>query len=351
MNTLNTLRHILWVTALFLFLGNTVMKAQGPTPVPPDCVIFISNWHANQSSAAFPNYYNGCVNWTMAVNPAATVTGMTMTFQSAPTATNVGTAVPGAWVTYAGTVDTGANPIVSLMGETTTFSNGTVEIPFVRVTLTGYTGTGNINGVIYGYKTGYVGSGGGGGGSGCVGTVGTPCVVDGPTASGSPPVTPPVLTAGQDGTNLRTIKTDTAGDTEVVGNAAVGAAAGNPVTTGARDDSGNALADYAFPDQNAISLITGTDVVIVTGVSATKTYVGHLIVSADSTQTITIQQGTGTTCLTNTVVLAGPFQSLIGVALDFDSKGGLHTTVNARDLCVHFGASVTAGGYVAYGTH
>jgi len=141
-----------------------------------------------------------------------------------------------------------------------------------------------------------------------------------------------------------------AGSQGVGGTTAVGGAATNPETTGFRDDSGNVLADYGFPDENNFT-VTGTDVVVVTGVASTKTYLKQIAVTLSSAQTVTIQQGTGTTCGTNTATLYGPFPATQGFVLDFDSKGALHTTVNARDLCIHLGASATAGGGAIYGTH
>lgn len=197
------------------------------------------------------------------------------------------------------------------------------------------------------------------GGSGCT----APCVVIGNAASGSPPSGAPVLVGGQDGTNVRTLSTDNtgrlnvnantspSGTQNVQGSAAAGAGAGNPVTTGFRDDSGNVLADYGFPDQAALAISAGTDTVIVAGVMSTQTYVGHISFSLDSAQTVTIRQGTGSTCGTNTVILYGPAPNVTAVALDYDSKGPLHTTVAARDLCLHLGGTATAAGGLVYGTH
>lgn len=212
------------------------------------------------------------------------------------------------------------------------------------------TGSGTVSGVLYGFKAG-PSSGGATPGTPCPGTVGTPCVVDGVTASGSPPSTPPVLVAGQDGTNVETIKTDTAGDVLVAGPAAVGAAAKSPITTGVQDDSGNVLALYAFPDQASFSVSAGADVVAITGTAAKNTFVGHIAMSWDSAQTVTIRQGTGSTCGSNTATLYGPFANLLAFTLDFDSASALHTTVAARDICVHFGGAVTGGGGAVYGTH
>ncbi len=61
-------------------------------------------------------------------------------------------------------------------------------------------------------------------------------VVTGPAASGSAVSGNPVLTAGSDGTNARTMLTDTSGRPQVVGAAASGAAAaGNPVLAAGSD--------------------------------------------------------------------------------------------------------------------
>lgn len=60
--------------------------------------------------------------------------------------------------------------------------------------------------------------------------------VVGPAADGAAPVGNPVLTAGQDGTNVQSFKTDTTGRQEVIGGAADGAApAGNPVLVAGQD--------------------------------------------------------------------------------------------------------------------
>ena len=176
-------------------------------------------------------------------------------------------------------------------------------------------------------------------------------MVIGPDAPGAASTQDPVQVAGNDGASVRAIKTDTAGDTLIAGGAAPGAAAKNPVTIGFRDDSGNAQAAFGFPDEAQVTLSAGTDVVIVAGTVAKLTYVGHLSFSTDSAQTMTIREGTGTTCGTSTVILFGPYPTLATIALDFSPAGGLHTKVTGDDLCLHFGASVTAGGGVVYGVH
>jgi len=330
------------VLTFFCFYSVKEVRAQA-VPQAPDCQIFIS-LAAAAPTATFDNRFQGCVTWTVQYQSSG-FSGLTLTFQSATGATT-----PGTFGTYTGTTVTGANPMTSTTGETSTFANGTLTVPWVRMRLSGLTGSGNVTGVLYGFKAG-PSSGGGGGSSGCVGTVGTPCIVAGPDASGAVSTQAPVQVAGNDGTDVRSIATDTSGNTKVVGSAAPGAAAGNPVTTGFRDDSSNVLSAFAFPDQGAFTLSSGTDVVVVTGTSAKKTFLGHLSFTADSAQTVTIRQGTGTTCGSGTLTIAGPYPNAAAIALDFSTAGGLHTTVNANDICLHFGGSVTAGGAVVYGVH
>lgn len=151
---------VLFLLASVLLPG--VMLAQNPQPVPPDCVIFVNNWTTAQSSASFSNYFTACQTWTFQYTSVG-FTGLTITVQSAPAATAT---TPSTFVTYAGTVSTGINPNTNTAGRITTFSNGLVDIPWIRVNLSGLTGSGTVFGVLYGYKTGYAGGGGGGGGGG-----------------------------------------------------------------------------------------------------------------------------------------------------------------------------------------
>jgi len=75
-----------------------------------------------------------------------------------------------------------------------------------------------------------------------------PWKVEGTDADGAAPTENPVLTAGQDGTNVQTFKTDTIGRQEVIGGAADGATpAGNPVLVAGQDGT------------NVQTLLTETD--------------------------------------------------------------------------------------------
>lgn len=362
---------------LFLFYtGKQGVMAQG-TAVPPDCQVFFAITAAGSAPLVngFDNRASQCVTWTVAYESTG-FSGLTIAFQS-----SVGATTPTSFGAYTGTTVFASTSFgTSTTGGIATYSNLVtglvVNTPWVRVNVSGLTGTGTIRGVIYGYRTGYTGgTGGGGGGSGGTGCP-NPCPVIGPTAVGAIPAVAPVVVGGVDNATgaVRTLLTDTngnllpnvnivkvgggnvaggggAGTLGVGGPAAAGAAAGNPFVTGYRDDSGNAQADYGFPDQVAVTISAGTDTVMVTGVMSTQTYVGHLSFTLDSAQTVTIRQGTGANCGTSTLILYGPAPALVGVALDFDSRGGLHTTIAARDLCLHLGGSATVGGGIWYGQH
>jgi len=150
----------LFIPLLGLVLSQGKIYAQN-VPPPPDCVIVVNNFTSAGSTATFPNYFTACQTWTLQYTSVG-FTGLTITVQSAPAATPT---TPGSWTTFAGTVVTGSNPNTSTTGAVATLKNGTVDIPFIRVTLSGLTGSGTVFGVLYGYKTGYAGSGSGGGGS------------------------------------------------------------------------------------------------------------------------------------------------------------------------------------------
>lgn len=434
----------------FLLLAFALIGAAGIAQAQTyDCrILFSINAAGTTNSAPFDNRSNGCDYWTM-VYQADTVTTITLTVQSAP-----GASVAGTWVTFNGTVVTGINPNTSTVGAQTILSGFNSWIR-VRAVITS-AGTPLVNGVLYGYHSGYNNSTS----AGCPGTAATPCAVDGPTPAGSAPTTAPVLVAGQDGApgNIRTIKTDANGSPipanassaaadaisntvlaptgaaagvlyprvfnlvfngttwdRMVGNttgtaptsassaaadaisntqstpttvgngvlyprvfllayngttwdrvrgttnglqmqgpAANGAApAGNPneiavLTSGA---TGGVLGIPTGCDQSAlITLSAGTDAVIVSGVASQTVRICHLSFSISGTTAfdITIRQGTGSTCGTNTATMAGTYFSVLSMALDFGGLGPLKTSTTARDVCIHSSGSVTLGGVMTY---
>ncbi len=320
----------------------------------PDCgPIFISFGSAGDT-APFDNRTLGCTTFTLQIQFAGTGT-VSALFQSNPDSGGV----PGSgdWITYPGTIsNSGANPITTSPG-LTVFANGAHATPWVRLHLTG-SFSGSLNGVFYGYQTGTPGSSGGGG-SGCT----SPCVVIGPDAPGAPSTQDPVQIAGNDGTDVRAVKTDASGQTIPASSSqanADGLSNTQPTPNGAAAaalmarvlpyhfDSTTLDRDFSCNVQQAFTLTAGTDVVIATGVAATNIKLCELIFSSTVVQNMTIQQGTGTTCLTNTLALTGIFQNVVTFGWDPQPTAALHTTITGRDLCMHFGGTVTTGGVAIF---
>lgn len=281
-----------------------------------DCPVVQFLFNGGNGTAQFDNRSLGCDSWTVYYQADSGLSAYTLAFQSAPSA--AGLTTPGTWVAYAGnTTNSSASFGTATLGLATfsslgssVMSGATVNTPWVRVDVTGATGTGTIRGAFYGYKTGASGGpggGGGGGGTGCP----NPC---------------PVL-----------------------GTAAPGSAASNPVPTGVRDDSNNVLADHAFPGQRQISFSAATAARILTGSMGKLTYIGHLSASWTVAGTLEITEGTTTTtpCDTGTTVLAGPYANTVSFALDFTRDDPL-TAASGDDICLTLSNAATGGGLMKF---
>lgn len=334
-----------------------------PVNVIPECTIpFTFTAAGSQPATATANSVGdnrsiGCNNWTLDYQSTG-FSALTLTFQSA-----TGAVTAGAFGTYSGTVSSGINPNTSTTGAQSTFTG---YVGWFRVTLGGLTGSGTVRGILYGYRTGSTNGGGGGGASGCAGTVATPCVVDGPDAVAAASTKPPVQIAGNDGSLVRAIKTDTAGQ-GIPSNASNALADGVSNTELVKTGAGAAiLYDLPFPyifngttwdkqfdctSRSAFNVAAGTDVVMATGVSAQTIKVCHVSFSGDTTATMTIQQGTGVTCGSNTAALTGGYVNVLGFAFDFTPLAALRTTVAARDVCLHLSAAATGGGVIIYASY
>lgn len=189
---------VLLVTASLwcLFPGNKVAKAQAPNTPAPDCIFFINqtfnsgspatvNYPVNTATGVvgFDNRTSACQTWTFQYSATATSGSLTsLDFQAA-----TGAVTPGSYSTWGGTVLTGINPNTASSGDAiTTFSTGcangmacTVANSWVKILFTRNNFVGHIQGVVYGYRTGYARNGGGGGGSGTVTEVDTGCGLSG----------------------------------------------------------------------------------------------------------------------------------------------------------------------------
>lgn len=336
--------------------------ALAQTAPPPDCPVAsnaaISGGNGNVpiSPPAPTAYYDNrgqmCTFWAVSYRADSGLSGYTVAFESSP-----GPLTPSGFVSFAGNTVTSSSSFgtassgAAIYNSVSTASmTTTIDIPWIRVNTSGATGTGNIYVTVEGWRSNWTlsggGSGGGGGGSGCT----SPCPVVGTAAAGAPPSGDPVQIGGTDGTDIRALATDTSGNAKIVGAVAPGSAAPNPVTEGARNDSGNVVAYNNFPDQAQITGSAVTGIKVVAGSMGKLIYVGHISVSLAAGTTVSIEQGTtsSTPCDTSASTLAGPYQNTVALALDFTRDDPLHTTTTGDDLCLIFGGSSTGGGALVY---
>ena len=198
-----------------------------------------------------------------------------------------GTPTPGSFTACSNTV-TGTNPSTTPNYGYITFVGYT---PWVKLNLTAIS-SGNMTAVAVGFVAADPESGGG---NACPGSIATPCVIAGYNGS----ATKQLIQVG---------------------------------TT-----------------RGAVTIAAATDVVLVSGTSAKKTYLTKLVLSWDNSATVTYRQGTtsSTPCDTSTTALSGGMANLVALFDDFASDFSyLTTTATALDICAHFSTSVTGGGYV-----
>ena len=180
---------------------------------PPDCPLQQKSLSA-AGDVQFDNRNSGCNSWTVYYVADAGLS-FTAEFQS----TN-GQNAPGSLgylrrqhVQLEHVVWNGPIWDCNLLrfGDLRSFNGGDSRNKLGPCRRLGVTGTGTIRVFFYGYRTGYAaglaGGGGGGGGSGCT----NPCVVIGPDAPGAASTQDPVQIAGNDGTDVRAVSTDTSG--------------------------------------------------------------------------------------------------------------------------------------------
>lgn len=197
--------------ASLLFCG--ILRAQ-----TPDCLPAPSLLQTGAGFAPNPGFYDNrtteCVTWTVAYQSDGGISGFTLAFNAATGTNTPGSFSPLTPVASSSGFGTAQYGIATYNVLSATGGMSTIA-PFVQVAVTGGSGTGSIRISLYGYRTGTTGGTGGGGGGGGGGGCSSPCPVEGTAFPGGGPVGPPVLTAGIDGTDVRTIKTDTSGNTAV----------------------------------------------------------------------------------------------------------------------------------------
>lgn len=356
---------------LLLLTFNPVKVFGQGTKITPDCVIFINVTLAAQTTVTIPgapaaggagdNRTEGCQTYTLSYQAVGTGALTSLDFQAGQSSTT--TVMFASW---AGTVNTGIDPNTSSTGATSTFSTGcvsmsacTVANSWLQILITRGTFVGTVNGVLYGFKTGNSGPSPPAPSSPCPGTAATPCVVDGPTATGMAPTTPPVLVAGQDGAPgvIRTIKTDAAGQ-PIPANASFAGADGISNTeTSPAGAAGVQLYTRILPylfggttnDRQfaclfqAVAVVApGTTGVLITGTMGKTTKICHYHMSTDQNANVTITSGTGSVCGTGTATIDG-YIDVSNFAMDFSPLAPLKSNAAGDDICYTFSpGAVTA---------
>jgi hypothetical protein len=180
----------LFFLAVLSILSLSAQQLQPVTSQQADCGKFAGPFRTAGTfvSATVDNRQAACDGWVVTYSSFGFAT-VSVLLESAPLAAN---GVAGTFVSFPGTIVAGPNPAVLT---TQSEIRATGYFPYVRVQVT-TTGAGYLQLEFHGYKTNP--NSGSGAGGGCPGTVATPCVVDGPDASGAPPTQSPVAVAGLD---------------------------------------------------------------------------------------------------------------------------------------------------------
>jgi hypothetical protein len=342
-------------------------QLQPVTSVQPDCAKFSSPIRiaGTVTMATVDNRQAACDGWVVTYSSNG-FSAVSVLLQSAPLGTG---GVAGTFVSFAGTI---VSPFTNPATATTQGEiRATGYYPYVNVAIT-TTGTGYLVAEFHGYKTNpNAGTGSGGGGSGCVGTSVTPCVVDGPTAAGSPATTPPVLVAGQDSANIRVIHTNAFGGivpgstpsitmsdnraNTVVAPAVVDNATGTNeaptyVTYPFQFDGsiGGSGWDRQFVcgQQVFVNLAASGNTQVIADGSAGSIRICHIHLSTSAAETIQLTTGTGAACATgNTVIDA--YQNVSAIAMDFQPTAALKVATS-NGLCINPSASTTLTGVIIY---
>ncbi len=294
----------------------------------PDCIIFFHFTASGQTSPlapnlGFSNLQNGCTTWNVSYANSG-FSAITLAFQSA--ANNAG--VAGSWGTFAGgTLLSGINPNTNTTGA---FTWLTGYNPWVRVALTAATGSGNVDGAIFGYRIPSAGATG----TGTQTITGTVTANQG-TAGSAWPVSQSGTWTVQPGNTANT----TPWLANVGGTAASGAApSGNPLYMAGLGSglTGGALIAPTVCDQSAVITVTGgntTEIVALTASQSIRVCSFSASISlAGSAQFV---DGTGTNCGTGAGNLTGAYSIATGVTSSQGSGlGQLFKTRSGRALCL-----------------
>jgi hypothetical protein len=296
------MKKSLFVLLACLSIGT--LAAQPTTYVlsQPDCLIFFTFTAAGQTSPTSPNFgldnrTTGCDVWNM----TASVSGfgaISLALQSAP---NVAGA-PGAYTNgmqVQQTVLSGSNPITSTTG-------GFVWMigygPWVQATLASATGSGVVNGAVYGWRI-----------PSAAGAVGAPTSVTiiGPfgqaTMAGSIPV---VIASNQSAVPVDEV-------------------CNNP----------------SLVVQSLFNLSGSGDTQIAAGTTGKQIKICHISFATGSTENIYLDSGTGSNCASGPTAVTGVYQGISAMVLGPWASLVVPTGTN---LCINQNMAQALGGVVTY---
>jgi hypothetical protein len=297
--------------ALIAAAAGTLSAQVQDTRPNPFCVLPQFNPTTTGPSPQFDNR-QGCTYWVL--NYSATgFTALSIQVESAPGANS-----PGTWVAFAGTVDTGSNPSTSITQTSATMHE---YYPWMRINLTSITGTGQVRAQLFGYKTNPNPSG--------TSTIVGDVTVIGPDAPGAASTQNPVQVAGNDGLDVRAIKTDALGNSLVAGVTQTGTAV------------------YACPTQALFNLTGSGNTQIIAASGATTIRICHISLNSDTSEDIKITRGTGANCGTGTADVTGLYKNVTGFALDFTPQALLKGAASGA-ICINQSAVAITGGVVIY---
>lgn len=153
------------VSGFLMIAALALGQATQNTTIQPDCWIPFTVTAAGNfpvsvaANGPGDNRTKGCAAWTLMYQSTG-LTGVSVTLQSGSSPTTTVS-----FGSFAGTVSMGyANPIVSDTGGSLQATNGTADISWVRVSVAA-TGSGTLNGVLYGFRNSSAAVSGGGGGA------------------------------------------------------------------------------------------------------------------------------------------------------------------------------------------
>ena len=270
-------------TLLLLFWAASILPAQ--VGRLPDCFLYF-NLDAAESSGSFDNRQVGCVDWSVTLTNDG-FTALSVVFQEAPDSGGS----PGVFVTYTGTTLDGANP---LTGTTADSFRGNAYRSYVRVTSTTVTGSGNIRGILYGFRA----------------------------------------TDAAIGSGINVVVTNTP----------------LPVQSQNQLFDGNAAAffdQYGCTESSPITLAAGTTEII--PLAATEVIrVCKIVVSWDAVVDLEYVYGTGVDCATGTTVLTGTIQDILAITDDLTNSQSALLTPASNAFCIRQTGVANGGGYVSF---